>query len=278
MTRYAVGDLQGCYDELRAVLDQVRFDPAQDELWVVGDLVNRGPKSLQTLRYIHSLGSAAKVVLGNHDLHLLAVASGAHKHKRKDSFDDVLAAPDRDELLAWLQHCPLLVQEPSLNLVMAHAGIPPIWSVEQAAAYAREVESVLQSPLAKGFFAAMYGNEPDNWHPDLEGLERLRVITNYFTRMRFIADDGTLDFGNKFEPESAPPGFAPWYTYPRADQTKVVFGHWAALMGLLDDPQFIGLDTGCVWGNHLTLLNLASHAQPQREIFTTASHEAYSDD
>ncbi|MCP5161373.1 MAG: symmetrical bis(5'-nucleosyl)-tetraphosphatase [Hahellaceae bacterium] len=267
MTRYAVGDIQGCYDELQQLLAQVSFDPSVDQLWVVGDLVNRGPKSLETLRLIRSLGTAARVVLGNHDLHLLAVACGAQKHKRKDSFDDVLNAPDASELLAWLQACPLMLCDEAHQLIMTHAGLPHIWSVSNALQYAGEVAKVLQGPNAKEFFHAMYGNEPATWDESLTGMTRLRVITNYFTRMRFVAADGGLDFGNKFEPESAPPGFAPWFDYPRQDKVRIVFGHWAALMGKLDHEHFIGLDTGCVWGNDLTMLNLDSLGVMPRQIY-----------
>ncbi len=270
MTQYAVGDLQGCYDELRRLLDQVRFDPACDQLWVVGDLVNRGPKSLQTLRFVRGLDQAARVVLGNHDLHLLAVARGAQKCKRKDSFQDILQAPDGNELTHWLAQQPLLIEDPALGLVMTHAGLPHIWTLAQAAGYAREVEAVLQGPQANAFLTAMYGNEPACWSDSLSGLTRLRVITNYLTRMRFVGADGTLDFGNKFEPENAPPGFKAWFEYPRTESTRILFGHWAALMGKLQHERYIGLDTGCVWGNHLTLLDLGSLCDRSRRFWTQA--------
>lgn len=258
MTDYAIGDIQGCYDRLRDVLAQVDFSPSRDRLWVAGDLINRGPSSLQTLRYIESLGSAAVVVLGNHDLHLLAVALGGHRPKRKDTLQDILAAPDRDQLVQWLRQQPLMVRDDARNLVMAHAGLPHIWGLDQAEACAREVEAVIRGDQARDYFSQMYGNQPERWCDTLTGMDRWRVITNYFTRMRFIARDGSLELTTKESADNAPAGYAPWFSYPRPDDVKVIFGHWAALEGHTGSARFIGLDTGCVWGGTLTLMNLDS--------------------
>lgn len=256
MAIYAVGDIQGCYDSLRCLLDNVKFDPLQDTLWVAGDLVNRGPESLKTLRYIKSLDKSARVVLGNHDLHLLAVARGAQSRKRKDTFNDILDAPDVDELMDWLRHQKLMIRDKARKVVMTHAGVPHIWKIKQAKQYAKELEAVLRGNDCDAFLKAMYGNEPTTWGESLTGVERWRVITNYFTRMRFIDENGALDFDSKLGPLNAPEGYKPWYAYGRSGRTKIIFGHWAALEGNVSDPQMIAIDTGCVWGGRLTLVNL----------------------
>lgn len=258
MTDYAIGDIQGCYDRLRDVLAKVDFSPSRDRLWVAGDLINRGPSSLETLRYIESLGTSAVVVLGNHDLHLMAVALGGHETRRKDTLSDILEAPDLRGLINWLRQQNLCIHDPARNLVMAHAGLPHIWSVDQAMGYAREVEEVIRGPAAEEYFTHMYGNQPECWDDRLAGMDRWRVITNYFTRMRFIAEDGTLELATKESEDDAPEGFAPWFRFPRRDDTRVVFGHWAALEGKTGIERFIGLDTGCVWGGALTMMNLDS--------------------
>ncbi|MCK0163376.1 symmetrical bis(5'-nucleosyl)-tetraphosphatase [Marinobacter sp. S6332] len=256
MTDYAIGDIQGCYDRLQDVLAKVDFSPSRDRLWVAGDLINRGPSSLKTLRYIESLGSAAVVVLGNHDLHLLAVSLGGHAPKRKDTLAEILNAPDRDKLVNWLRQQNLCVYDSDRNIMMAHAGIPHIWSIKQALASAREVEDVIRGEQAPEYFAHMYGNKPEGWNEKLTGMDRWRVITNYFTRMRFIAEDGRLELTAKESAGKAPKGFTPWFEFPRADDLKVIFGHWAAIEGETGSTQFIGLDTGCVWGGALTMMNL----------------------
>ncbi len=256
MTDYAIGDIQGCYEPLLKVLDQVGFSPSRDRLWVAGDLVNRGPESLKTLRYIESLEASAVVVLGNHDLHLLAVALGGHKTRGKDTLDDILAAPDHDRLIEWLRQQKLCVYDPDRNYFMSHAGLPHIWSVDDALAYATELATVIRGPDASTYFTSMYGNLPERWHPDLKSLDRWRMITNYFTRMRFIAPDGTLELAAKESAEEAPEGYAPWFSYPRKDNVRIIFGHWAALEGKTDSDRYIGLDTGCVWGGALTVMNL----------------------
>lgn len=256
MTDYAIGDIQGCYDRLRDVLAKVDFSPSRDRLWVAGDLINRGPSSLETLRYIKSLGDSAVVVLGNHDLHLLAVALGGHNTKKKDTLQDILRAPDCDQLLHWLRQQFLCVHDQRRNLVMAHAGLPHIWSVDQAVACAREVEAVIRGDDSKEYFSQMYGNQPDRWCDTLSGMDRWRVITNYFTRMRFLAEDGTMELTTKESADNAPKGYAPWFQYARQDDTRIIFGHWAALEGDTGSDQFIGLDTGCVWGGELTVMHL----------------------
>ena len=256
MSTYAIGDLQGCLAPFDALLDEIRFNPDHDRLLLAGDLVNRGPDSLGALRRVHELRDNARVVLGNHDLHLLAVALGGHSPKRKDTLHDILDAPDHDRLIQWLRQQHLCVHDAGRNLVMAHAGLPHIWSVEQAVACAREVEAVIRDDQASEYFSQMYGNQPETWCDTLTGMDRWRVITNYFTRMRFIASDGRLELATKESADQAPEGYAPWFTYPRQDDVKVVFGHWAALEGNTGSDRFIGLDTGCVWGGALTMMNL----------------------
>jgi bis(5'-nucleosyl)-tetraphosphatase (symmetrical) len=264
MSTYAIGDVQGCYDELMQLLELVRFDPAQDTLWFVGDLVNRGPRSLEVLRFVHGLGERAITVLGNHDLHLLAVAHGERQSKRSDTLDAVLEAADRETLLAWLRSRPLLhIDDRGENperrpVVMTHAGLPPIWTAERAAALAVEVEEALRSDRMTGFLRAMYGNTPAQWRDDLEGMTRLRVITNYLTRMRVIAADGTLDLGFDGAANATPRPYRPWFDFYRERPLRhaVLFGHWAALDGNVDIPGIVALDTGCVWGRWLTALRL----------------------
>jgi bis(5'-nucleosyl)-tetraphosphatase (symmetrical) len=258
MSTYIVGDIQGCLKPLHCLLERVRFDPLQDELWSVGDIVNRGSESLATLRYLKSLGNRFKMVLGNHDLHLLAVAFGKKSPKRSDTLADILSALDRDELMDWLRHQPLLYQ--NRNTLLVHAGIPHLWSIAKAKLLAREVESILQSNHAADFLAAMYGNEPDCWEESLQGMERLRVITNYFTRMRICRADGTLDLDFKAEPDRIPTGFSPWFAWRSMQQDDahhdIFFGHWAALPSQTYHGRFHALDSGCVWGGQLTLFDL----------------------
>jgi bis(5'-nucleosyl)-tetraphosphatase (symmetrical) len=252
---YAVGDVQGCYEPLRRLLDAIRFDPAEDSLWFVGDLVNRGPHSLETLRFVRSLGDAAVTVLGNHDLHLLVVASGARKPHRGDTLDEILAAPDREELLHWLRHRKLMHAQGGYALV--HAGLLPQWSVAHAMALAHEVEAALRAPEADQFFRNMYGNAPDAWDEDLSGYDRLRVIVNAMTRLRLCDTAGRMEFSHKFKPEQMPPGFMPWFDVPgRASaDVPIICGHWAAV-GLLVRENLLSIDTGCVWGRSLTALRL----------------------
>lgn len=257
MATYAIGDIQGCYSALRRLLDTLAFEPHRDTLWIAGDLVNRGPENAKTLHFIHQLGQSAKVVLGNHDLHLLAYADGVRAHNRKDTLEDVINDKHREELLHWLRRQPLMHWDQKLNCVMTHAGVAPQWTLHQAAALAEEVSKVLQgNPSSrKAYLKAMYSNENCLWENKLTGQERLRSITNYFTRMRFCTAEGELEFKSKTGPESPPKGFQPWYQVERVEalqQTTLLFGHWAALAGETGSQHHIGLDTGCVWGGHLT--------------------------
>ena len=213
MAIYAVGDLQGCHDALLRLLEQVGFEPDRDRLWLAGDLVNRGPQSLQTLRFVRGLGDAAVSVLGNHDLHLLAVAAGG-KASRLDTLDEILAAPDRDELLAWLSRRPLLHESGDGRWAMLHAGLPPQWSMEQARNCAREAEAVLAGNHSKAFFEQMYGNQPDRWDDGLRGMDRLRLVINCYTRLRFCEPDGRLLLKEKGAPGSQPAGALPWFAVP----------------------------------------------------------------
>ena len=257
MTDYAVGDVQGCLEPLLCLLDQVNFDPRQDRLMLVGDLVNRGPDSAGVLRYVRSLGNSAICVLGNHDLHLLAVAAGIRAPHRNDTFSDILNADDRNTLLLWLRQCPLAWFDASTGYVMTHAGIPPGWSLQQTLSRASEVESVLQSEQAVEFFREMYGNRPEHWDESLTGMTRLRVITNYLTRMRFCNDKGVLDLENKSGPDSATEGFRPWFEIERQPLgARILFGHWASLEGHTGQSDIHALDTGCVWGRRLRIMRL----------------------
>ncbi|MCL2830298.1 MAG: symmetrical bis(5'-nucleosyl)-tetraphosphatase [Betaproteobacteria bacterium] len=256
MLTYAIGDIQGCYDPFRRLLDRVRFDPARDRLWLVGDLVNRGPHSLETLRHVKSLGAAALTVLGNHDLYLLMRASGAVGRIGADeTLEAVLNAPDRDELLDWLRRQPLCHVEGKYCLV--HAGLLPQWDVFKARALAREVEAWLSGDDFARIFENMPGNHPADWDEALSGWNRLRVIVNAMTRLRFCTPEGRMDFRAKGEPKDAPPGFLPWFDVAgraSADHT-IVCGHWSAL-GLLLRPGLIALDTGCFWGRELSAVRL----------------------
>ncbi len=265
MSVYVVGDVQGCYRELRQLLEQVRFDPAKDKLWLAGDIVNRGPDSLQTLRFVKGLGRRAVMVLGNHDLHLLAISAGNLKHRGKDkSLEPILQAPDRDELLYWLRHRPLMHYSRKRGYAMIHAGLPPQWDIPTALARAREVEQVLQGPGHQDFFQQMYGNEPARWSDDLHGMARWRFITNCFTRMRFCDPSGRLELHEKGAPGSQPPPFLPWYQVPgRASRDdRILFGHWSTL-GYHHSDNVWALDSGCLWGGRLTAVKLRRRKAPK---------------
>ncbi|HEX4046046.1 MAG TPA: symmetrical bis(5'-nucleosyl)-tetraphosphatase [Gammaproteobacteria bacterium] len=259
MTTYAIGDVQGCFAELQQLLERIAFDPTQDTLWFTGDLVNRGPQSLPALRFIKSLGDKHTVVLGNHDLHLLAVAYGVRTLHRDDTLNDILAAPDCDELMDWLRHRPLLYHDRHFDCVLVHAGLAPCWTVKQAQTLAKEVEVVLAGDTPAFFLQHMYGNEPAAWQDNLAGMERLRCITNYLTRMRFCYEDGRLELSYKGEITGKPRELIPWFEVKdRANvNANIVFGHWAALGGKTPLPHLYALDTGCVWGNCLTALRMA---------------------
>jgi len=258
MATYAIGDIQGCFDSLQRLLAQIRFDPACDRLWLVGDLVNRGAQSLQTLRFVKGLGAAATTVLGNHDLHLVMLAAGHSRKRKDDTLDAVLAAPDRDELLDWLRHRPMMHVENGYALV--HAGLLPQWTVARARALAAEVEAALRGPYHDAFLANMWGSEPARWGDELAGWSRLRVVVNALTRMRFCSADGEMEFRSKGEVATAPAGYLPWFAVPgrkSADHTLVT-GHWSAL-GLRLEPNLLALDSGCLWGGHLTAVRLPDH-------------------
>jgi bis(5'-nucleosyl)-tetraphosphatase (symmetrical) len=263
MATYAVGDIQGCHRALRRLLERASFDPAKDRLWLAGDLVNRGPDSLGVLRRVRDLGERAAVVLGNHDLHLLAVASGAARVKRRDTFTDVLEAPDREELLAWLRHRRLMHQEDGYALV--HAGLLPQWSVAQALELAREVERELREE-PRSLFASMYGDEPASWSEALRGAARHRVVINAMTRMRMLDRSSAMNLAYTGAPEKAPAGLVSWFDAPGRPSaaTPIVCGHWAAL-GLVLRPDLLALDSGCVWGGRLTAVRLEDRAVFQVE-------------
>ncbi|MEB6334916.1 bis(5'-nucleosyl)-tetraphosphatase (symmetrical) ApaH [Serratia rhizosphaerae] len=256
MSTYLIGDVHGCFDELQSLLAQVSFDPQQDTLWLTGDLVARGPDSLEVLRYVRSLGPAVRMVLGNHDLHLLAVYAGISRNKPKDRISPLLEAPDADELINWLRRQPVLQVDERQKLVMAHAGITPQWDLDTAKMCAREVEAVLSSDSYPLFLDAMYGDMPNNWTPQLSGLARLRFSTNALTRMRYCFPHGQLDMISKDAPGTAPAPLKPWFELPRLldDQYTIIFGHWASLEGKGTPDGVIALDTGCCWGGDLTML------------------------
>ena len=259
MAIYAIGDIQGCLTPLKRVLDKVRFDPAIDRLWIAGDLVNRGPDSLETLRFIYSIRDAVVAILGNHDLHLLALAAGCRQANKYDTLQTILDAPDKAVLLDWLRHQPLLHCDDRVGYTIVHAGIPPQWSITQARGYAAEVEAVLQSSQCQYFLAHMYGNQPDKWDDGLTDYRRWRVITNCLTRMRFCTADGRLNLTAKGDIKNAPEGYLPWFKHAarKASKDNIIFGHWAALRGSVAEGNIFALDSGCVWGDELTVMRLS---------------------
>ena len=261
---YVIGDIQGCYDGLRRALDKVQFDEENDTLLAVGDLVARGEDSLSTLRFLKSLGDNFNSVLGNHDLHLLAVVNGIRKPKKSDKLDDLLSAPDLPEMIDWLRQFPLAMKIDKRS-IMVHAGLYPKWSIDKAVSLSDEVSPILKSDNYANFLSSMYGNSPDNWSEKWTGEARLRFIVNACTRMRFIYSDGTLDFDNKSHPSavshSTSSTIMPWFERKNEQllaNQRVVFGHWAALSCQTNSAQFIGLDTGYVWGQSMTMLNISS--------------------
>lgn len=256
MAIYAVGDVQGCLEPLRRLLHKVRFDRRRDRLWLAGDLVNRGPDSVGVLRFVRSLGRAAVVVLGNHDLHLLARVYTNAESRRRDTLGQVLEAPDRKELLDWLRRQPLM--HVAHGWAMVHAGLLPEWSVSRARELAREVEEELRGRRPKRLFEEMYGDSPARWSDDLRGADRHRVIINAMTRMRMLDEDGEMVMGYSGHPSDAPRGLSCWFdARPRASRgTPILFGHWAAL-GLMKRRELVALDTGCAWGRRLTAVRLS---------------------
>jgi bis(5'-nucleosyl)-tetraphosphatase (symmetrical) len=254
---YLLGDLQGCGDPLARMLDEVAFSPSSDHLYVLGDLVNRGPDSLGVLQRLSALGASATCLLGNHDLHLLAVAQGVRKPHKSDTVAQILEAPDREHWLNWLRHQKLADQ--AHGWLMVHAGVLPQWDAAQTLSLAAEVEAMLQGPDLATFLPLMYGNEPARWHDELQGPERLRCVINSLTRLRFCSADGTMEFASKDGMGEAPAGFMPWFEVPgrRTEGVPVAFGHWSTL-GLINRDDLLSLDTGCVWGGQLTAVRLTA--------------------
>jgi bis(5'-nucleosyl)-tetraphosphatase (symmetrical) len=259
MATYAIGDIQGCFHTLEKLLEHMKFDPAQDILWFTGDLVNRGPRSLDTLRFIKQLGPQHISVLGNHDLHLLALSYNAHKGWHDDTLAAVLSAPDKNELLTWLKQLPLLHYDAKTNYCMVHAGVAPNWDLGMAMQLANEVSKILKSSKAADFFNHMYGNTPALWDNNLQGWDRLRCITNYLTRARYCHADGSLELDKENK------NLLPWYQLPQrlTKDLNIIFGHWAALRGVTNTPHVFALDTGCVWGFHLTAMCLEDQTRFQ---------------
>jgi bis(5'-nucleosyl)-tetraphosphatase (symmetrical) len=273
MTRYAIGDVQGCYDQLRALVKRIGFSPDRDRLWFVGDLVNRGPMSLDVLRYVRALGDNAVVVQGNHDLHLLALAYGTHrKRKSGDTLDEVLKAPDRDALLEWLMMRPLAHFDTASRDLLVHAGLIPQWTVEDVLVLSNEVQKSIRTDARK-LFDEMYGNKPECWSEALRGVERLRFGINVLTRMRVCTAEGCIDMEMKGGLEEIKPPFRAWFQHEkrRTSDVRIVFGHWSAL-GYLNNGGVVGLDTGCVWGAALTALNLDSDAPPVSVPCVASNH------
>lgn len=262
MSTYAIGDLQGCLEPLKRLLDSLNFDPAQDRLWFTGDLINRGPESLETLQYIRSLGAAAISVLGNHDLHLLICAmTDRGRIQPGDTLDEILYAPDREALLVWLRQQPLAVHDPDLGYTLVHAGLAPDWDLPTLMTLAGEVERELRGPSAAALLAELYGNEPAAWTPELTGIARHRTVVNFLTRVRYCHPDGRMEFRAKGPPGTQPVGCVPWYALPgrRSADLKVLFGHWSTHhLGTSDSTTYgaFALDTGCLWGGPLTALCL----------------------
>lgn len=256
---FAIGDLQGCFEPLQRLLDHINFDDQSDRLWFVGDLVNRGPDSLSVLRFIKALPIKPVITLGNHDLHLLASLFGDRPWRgADDTVEEILHAEDGEELGHWLRNQPLIYYSAELNYVMAHAGIPPIWDLEQALTYGQEVHLALAGTDYVDFLKHMYGNLPKAWSPQLQGIERLRLITNYLSRMRFCNSEGELNLSYKGTITKAPAQLYPWFEVPvrKTIEADILFGHWAALKGESPDPKIHALDTGCLWGGQLTALRL----------------------
>ena len=273
MALYLIGDVQGCDAALGRLLDALAFSPSRDRLVLLGDLVNRGPESLAVLRRMVALGDAAASLLGNHDLHLLAVSQGVRQPHRSDTVADILTAPDRAALLDWLRHRPMACSE--RGVLMVHAGVLPQWSAAQTLQLAAEVESVLRGAGWVAFMHQMYGNQPDQWHDGLQGAARLRVIVNALTRLRFCTAEGRMEFDTKDRgADGAPPGYLPWFDVPgrRTADDVVAFGHWSTL-GWLARPDLLSLDTGCVWGGALSAARIGATAQ-ERELIQVRCPQA----
>ena len=267
MSTFVIGDIQGCYDELKKLLDICKYNQKTDCLWLLGDLINRGPKNLETMKFILDQKNCI-VVLGNHDLHFLAVAKGANVHSRSDTFQDILDSSERNDVVEFLRQQKLLHYDAERNCVMAHASLPPMWHLREALSYAQEVETALAGPKCVDFLKEMYGNTPPKWDRTLEGNDRMRVITNYFTRLRYCKIDGTMELEHKST--LRPEGFSPWFEFSAQRDIKILFGHWASLNGVTKREDIIALDTGCVWGRSLTAIRLED-----RELFSTPALQRY---
>ena len=274
MSTYAIGDIQGCYSELQNLLNEINFDERRDELWFAGDLVNKGPKSLQTLRFIKALGVNAKITLGNHDLHLLAVAKNIQPLLKKDTIQEILAADDVKELIDWLKSRPLLITDDDLNFTMVHAGLPPQWSLENAKEFAKECELILQGEKINKLLAEMYGDTPNIWANSLQDYAKQRFIINCFTRIRFCNSDGMLDFDTKVAPGKQNTSLIPWYSLPnrKTKDNKIIFGHWSTVH-IGNEKNFkqynvYPIDTGCLWGGRLTAMRLEDE-----KVFSVPSEE-----
>jgi bis(5'-nucleosyl)-tetraphosphatase (symmetrical) len=270
MAIYFVGDIQGCYSELKALLTQVNFSAKHDQLWVAGDMVARGPDSYKTLKYLMSLGESVKAVLGNHDLHLLAIYAGIKKAKKSDYLDTLLSAPDVNEIIDWIAQQPLLRKLPDEEVYMSHAGLPPQWTIEQALEAAKFAEKKIQSPERDKWLRKMYGEKPNDWQKAATKTEQFRYTINGLTRMRYCYLNGKLEFHCKTAPEEAANNLKPWFLLMKNQlkNSHWIFGHWAALMGKVNVKGLYALDTGCVWGGHLTLLRWHD-----KTIFTEDSHK-----
>ena len=274
MSTYAIGDIQGCYTELQNLLNEINFNEKNDQLWFVGDLVNRGPKSLQTLRFIKSLGVSAKIVLGNHDLHLIAASKNIRPISNKDTIKEILTADDADELINWLKSRPLLLTDTDLGFTMVHAGIAPQWTLDTAKNFAKECESILQNEKIDDFLMHMYGDTPNIWSDSIEGYARQRFIINCFTRIRFCTIDGVLDLDIKVAPGSQKKSLIPWYALPnrKTIDNKIIFGHWSTIhLGVENNFKKYNvypIDTGCLWGGQLTAMRL-----DDEKIFSVTSEQ-----
>jgi len=275
MSTYVIGDLQGCLDPLKRLLEQIHFNPSKDTLWFVGDIVNRGPQSLETLRYVRDLAESSITVLGNHDLHLLAVAYTGKKSKGKDTLQDILNAPDREELLDWLRQRPLVHHDTRLAAMLVHAGIPPAWGIKDSLKHAGEVQQVLSGDSVRELLGMMYNDQPDRWRDNLSESERLIYSINAFTRMRYFKADGRLEFKNKGMPQNAPTNLTPWFDMPRQPLgARIFFGHWSTL-GQIRLPKHaveaLAMDSGCLWGGRLTTIRADD---PELPMYSVVCEEA----
>jgi len=257
MTIYAIGDIQGCFQELKALLKKINFSIDKDQLWFTGDLVNRGPQSLETLRFVKNLGENAITVLGNHDLHMLAVLFEFEKPRKKDTLNEILSAPDKQSLMDWVREQPLMHLDETHKTVLIHAGIYPAWSIPQAQNYANEVQQILRDDRIKAFLQNMYGNEPDAWNEELTGWPRIRFITNCFTRMRYCSDKLALNMDEKGKPGSQATHLQPWFDFQNDSlkDYRIVMGHWSTL-GHASQQNVFAIDSGCLWGGKLTAMRI----------------------